>query len=143
MCDQLIVTPLLALTRAASAESSQILEVPTLTAWGKIFAMLLLAVLGVAYLVWRRPVMRAQAILETSPLGGNQPSSQLIDWRGFLGALVVVEGLALVAITVAAWTYRPISTTDRLGVLTSGAILALIVHLLILARNQRSHEDEL
>lgn len=38
-------------------------EVPSLTQWGKIYALLLLAALGVAYLVWRRPIMQALSLI--------------------------------------------------------------------------------
>ncbi len=118
-------------TFALPADAS---EIPSLTIWGKIFAFLLLGALGVAYLVWRRPLLQAQAILETSPLGGGQAPSPLVDWGLYLKTLVVIEMCLVVAVVVLHYTGRPISTLDTFGTLASGAIVALVVHLLILAR---------
>ncbi len=110
-------------------------EVPSLTAWGKIFSVLLLAALGVAYLVWRRPVVQAQAILETSPLGPGQSSLPLVDWRQYFKTAAVIEIVALLGVGVLRLVHHPLSGVDTLGVLASGAIVALVVHLLILARS--------
>ncbi len=111
------------------------LEVPSFTFWGKLFAMLLLAALGVAYLVWRRPVVQAQAILETSPLGAGHQPPALVDWSLYVKTLIVIEALALVGIGLTRVVFRPLSVTDTLGIVASGAIVALVVHLLILARS--------
>ena len=109
-------------------------EVPTLTAWGKIFSLLLLAALGVAYLVWRRPVLQAQAILETSPLGTARPAPPLVDWSLYIKALLVVEAVALAAVWAwSTWKGR-LSSMDGLGILASGAIAAFVIHLLILSQ---------
>lgn len=119
----------------SSITPSGVHEVPTLTAWGKIFSALLLAALGVAYLVWRRPIARAQAILETSPLGSGSPTPPLVDWRLYFKTLLVLEALSLAGIGIVRLVARPLSTLDSLGVIGAAAIVALVVHLLILARS--------
>ena len=106
--------------------------VPTLTAWGKIFSILLLGALGVAYLVWRRPVVQAQAILETSPLGMSQPAPPLVSWPTYFLAFVLTEVVAMAGVWGWALAGHPIQQIDVLGVLASGAIVAFVIHLLIL-----------
>lgn len=112
-------------------------EVPSLTGWGKILSCLLLAALGVASVVWRRPVLYAQAILETSPLGSGHWSGSLVDWRLCVKTVVAVEVFATGAVWVVGVCWRPLSTTDTLGVVGSGAILAFVIHLLVLHRRPR------
>ena len=115
-------------------------NVPTLTSWGKIFALLLLVALGVAYLVWRRPIMQAQAILETSPLGSSQAgATPLVDWVLCLKFLVLIEIAAGGAILAWGKVKQPLATIDALGVLTSGVILAFVLHLLWLGRRGGSN----
>ncbi|MEE9296221.1 MAG: hypothetical protein V3W34_14840 [Phycisphaerae bacterium] len=109
-------------------------EVPSLTGWGKIFSVLLLAALGVAYLVWRRPVLQAQAILETSPLGTGPQSGPLVDWSLYFKTLLGIEAAALIIVGVLSWTGRPLVWVDTWGVFGAGAIVAMVIHLLILAR---------
>lgn len=110
-------------------------SVPSLTVWGKMFSGLLLATLGVAYLVWRRPVLQAQAILETSPLGTGRPAPPLVDWMLYLKTLLATEFVAAVGLLIARSAIGPMAMLDMLGVLGSGAIVALVVHLLLLARD--------
>ncbi len=117
-------------------------EIPTLTAWGKIFSVLLLAALGVAYLVWRRPVMQARAILETSPLGTRDRSTTLVDWGLYVKALIALDGLALIAVAALKLSGRTVGGIDVLGVLASGAIVAFVVHLLILGRGTDSTDHD-
>ncbi len=114
-------------------------DIPTLTGWGKIFSALLLTAMGVAYLVWRRPVMQAQAILETSPLGAGHRMQPLMDWRLYLNVLLGVEAVALVSVLASARVGHPLSVLDRCGVLGSGAIVALVAHLLLIARGDGGH----
>ena len=104
-------------------------EVPTLTGWAKIYSFALLAALGVAVLVWRRPVVQAQAVLETSPLGLNRPVS-LPDWRGYAVTLVLVETLAFAGVVVFddLWAARP--AADWLGLAGCAAVVAFVMHLL-------------
>ena len=108
--------------------------VPSLTAWGKIFSFLLLAALGVAYLVWRRPVVQARAILETSPLGTSPRLVTLVDWPLYVKTLLAVEALAMGGLICLRLTARPLTSTDSLGVAASAAIVAFVLHLLLLAR---------
>ena len=82
-----------------AAVVSEPLEVPSLTVWGKVFSCLLLAALGAAYLVWRRPVVKAQA------------GVWLFRLAGYL-----------------------LTGVDTLGILASGAIVAFVIHLLLLSR---------
>jgi hypothetical protein len=110
------------------------LEVPSLTAWGKIFSFLLLAALGVAYLVWRRPVDRARAILETSPLGSEEQTGSLVDWGLCAKVVVLVEVLAVATILGFRIQGYALSAIDTLGVLGVGAIVAFVIHLLWLSR---------
>lgn len=115
-------------------------EVPSLAGWGKIFSVLLLGTLGVAYLVWRRPVIQAQAILETSPLGTGQPSLPLVDWKLYLKTLAATELVAVIGMALLSFSGRRLENGDSLGVLVSGGIVALVIHLLILARRgERDH----
>lgn len=113
-------------------------EVPSLTVWGKVFSFLLLAALGVSALVWRRPVLYAQAVLETSPLGSGLWCGKLADWRLYLKTLLVVETLAIVSVLFFGDGGYFVSTTDTLGLTGSGAIVAFVVHLLLLHRRRRS-----
>ncbi len=113
-------------------------EIPSLTAWGKIFSFLLLAALGVAYLVWRRPVDRARAILETSPLGSEEQTASLVDWGLYAKVVVVLEVLALVVILGMRTQGLVLSRVDTLGVLGVGAIVAFVIHLLWLGRRSDS-----
>ncbi len=113
-------------------------ELPSLQIWGKIFSGLLLGTIGVAYLVWRRPVMQAQAILETSPLGTGSPSPPLIDWSLFIRTCIVVEA----TLGVSLWAFsamlgRGIAMLDVLGVLGAGVIVSFVAHLLLLGRGER------
>ena len=110
-------------------------EIPSLTTWGKIFSVLLLAAFGVAYLVWRRPVLQAQAILETSPLGAGCRCAPLVDWMLYLKTVIGVETVALLVVWALSRMGRPLAWVDTLGVLGSGAIVAMVLHLLILAYN--------
>lgn len=115
-------------------------DVPTLTGWGKIFSLLLLATLGVAYLVWRRPVVQAHAILETSPLGTPSLPPTLVDLSLYIRTLLVVELVALAVVWGLYSMQGGLVGIDALGVFTSGAIVAFVVHLLILG--QRGHDDQ-
>lgn len=117
-----------------------ILEIPSLTAWGKIFSMLLLAALGVAYIVWRRPVVRAQAILETSPLGTGSAAPPLVDWFLYTKLFLLINGMAVLVIMALRLSGRILNLLDTLGVLASGAIVAFVVHLLLLSR--RDHDGD-
>ena len=117
-----------------AAAVSEPLEVPSLTVWGKVFSCLLLAALGVAYLVWRRPVVKAQAILETSPLGSEEQACPLVDWVLYVKTLLVVNLLALAGIWVFRLAGYPLTGVDTLGILASGAIVAFVIHLLLLSR---------
>ena len=109
-------------------------HLPSLTAWGKIFSLLLLAALGVAYLVWRRPIDRARAILETSPLGGGEESASLVDWGLYVKVLLGLELVGLLGIGAFRLNGFVLSGLDTMGVLGCGAIVAFVVHLLVLAR---------
>jgi hypothetical protein len=124
---------------ASSLETTGAYEIPSLTAWGKIFSVLLLVALGVAYIVWRRPIVQAQAILETSPLGVGQPVT-LVDWSLYFRTLLAIEVLALCGIGTLRIVGRPLAALDMLGVIASGAIVALVVHLLWLARGGRERD---
>ena len=117
-------------------------EVPSLTIWGKVLSCLLLAALGVASVVWRRPVLYAQAILETSPLGAGHWSGSLVDWRLFVKTAVAVELLAVASVWFVGVCWRPFSTTDTLGVVGSAAIVAFVIHLLMLHRRPRIGDGE-
>lgn len=116
------------------AAGSGPLEVPSLTVWGKVFSCLLLGALGVAYLVWRRPIVKAQAILETSPLGTEERTSPLVDWVLYLKAWLAIDLLALAGIWVLRLSGLILTGVDTLGILASGAIVAFVVHLLLLSR---------
>lgn len=130
----LIWVPLSFSVGAVLPMSSPALEVPSLTSWGKVFSLLLLGALGVAYLVWRRPVVQAQAILETSPLGPVQVSPVLVDPVLYLKVLVFTELAGIGLVCGVRWLGRAVSTVDTVGVLASGAIVAFVVHLLWLGR---------
>ncbi len=130
-----------ALWEPSASAGQAVREIPTLTAWGKIFSVLLLGALGVAYLVWRRPVAQARAILETSPLGVSHPTAPLVDWRRYFKTLLALETLAIASVLLARLAGRPLTAMDTLGVLGSSAIVALVVHLLILARSGGGHCD--
>lgn len=109
--------------------------VPSLTAWGKIFSFLLLAALGVAYLVWRRPMVQARAILETSPLGTSPDVVTLVDWALYTKVLLAVEALAMGGvILLRLLAERSLTPTDTLGVVASASIVAFVLHLLLLTR---------
>lgn len=109
--------------------------VPSLTAWGKIFSFLLLAALGVAYLVWRRPMVQARAILETSPLGTSPDVMTLVDWGLYCKVLFGIEALAMGGvILLRLLAERSLTPTDTLGVVASGSIVAFVLHLLLLTR---------
>lgn len=109
--------------------------VPSLTAWGKIFSFLLLAALGVAYLVWRRPMVQARAILETSPLGTSSGVVALVDWVLYGKVLLAVEALAMGGVVLLRFlAERSLTPTDTLGVMASASIVAFVVHLLLLTR---------
>ncbi len=107
-------------------------EVPSLTQWGKVYALLLLAALGVAYLVWRRPIMQAQAVLETSPLGGK--GTPLVDWLSYLKLLVAMEVVAGVVIGVLSQSGVRLGGLDAMGFVGATAIVAFVLHLLWLSR---------
>ena len=109
--------------------------VPSLTAWGKIFSFLLLAALGVAYLVWRRPMVQARAILETSPLGTSPDVVTLVDWILYCKVLLAVEALAMGGVVLfRVVAERSFTPTDTLGVAASASIVAFVLHLLMLTR---------
>lgn len=109
--------------------------VPSLTAWGKIFSFLLLAALGVAYLVWRRPMVHARAILETSPLGTSPDVVTLVDWVLYCKVLLAVEALAMSGVVLLRLlAERPLTPTDTMGVIASASIVAFVLHLLMLTR---------
>jgi hypothetical protein len=110
-------------------------EAPTLSGWGKIFIVLLLAARGVAYLVWRRPIVEAKAIIETSPLRSDQAPMAMVDLRLFLVSLVVVEGLAGIGLVLWSEGHR-VSTMDKVGTVGAAAIIAFVAHLLILANRR-------
>ncbi|NOT02781.1 MAG: hypothetical protein HOP29_19440 [Phycisphaerales bacterium] len=130
----LLAGALLLLSWEPAATHRPVVEIPSLTAWGKIFSMLLLAALGVSYIVWRRPVVRAQAILETSPLGTGSIAPPLVDWLLYAKLFLVVNGLAMLGVMGIRLSGRVLSALDTLGVLASGAIVAFVVHLLLLSR---------
>lgn len=132
-----LIASALLLPAHAGAGAAGIHEVPSLTVWGKVFAFLLLAALGVAYLVWRRPVVQARAILETSPLGGSQQPGELIDSLLMLKMLAAFEAASVAGIVIALAAGRPLSWLDTLGLLGSAAIIAFIVHLLVLGQRGR------
>ncbi len=117
---------------SSAAVAGQV-EVPSLTQWGKIYALLLLAALGVAYLVWRRPIMQAQAVLETSPLGEKSPP--LVDWSSYLKLLVIMEIVAGGVIGILMQSGMAIDGINTIGALGATAIVAFVVHLLWLARS--------
>jgi len=123
-----------ALWRPTGLARSAVHAVPSLTAWGKIFSFLLLAALGVAYLVWRRPVVQARAILETSPLGTSSGAVGLVDWPLYVKTLLAVEALAMVVLVALRLAGRALGTTDTLGIAASAAIVAFVLHLLLLTR---------
>jgi hypothetical protein len=136
----LLTGGLLLLSWEPSATPRTSVEIPSLTAWGKIFSMLLLAALGVSYIVWRRPVVRAQAILETSPLGTGSGAPPLVDWFLYAKLFLVVNGLAMLGVMGIRLSGRVLSVLDTLGVLASGAIVAFVIHLLLLSR--RDHDGD-
>lgn len=130
------------LSNRTDATSSGLHAVPSLTAWGKIFSFLLLAALGVAYLVWRRPLVQARAILETSPLGTTSGVVALVDWTLYVKVLLAVEALAMGAVVLLRlFAERSLTPTDTLGIVASASIVAFVVHLLMLSRRQGEGGD--
>ncbi len=104
-------------------------EVPALGEWAKIYALALLAALGVAVVVWRRPVVQAQAVLETSPLGAG-PTGSLFDWRGYLATLMVVETLAFASVLVLDDLRAARPPANWLGLAGCAAVVAFMLHLI-------------
>jgi len=119
-----------------------VLEIPSLTAWGKVFSFLLLTALGVAYLVWRGPIVRAQAILETSPLGAGAQSAALVDWHLYLKTILATDGAALACVVGLRMAGITLTTVDTMGLLASGAIVAFVIHLLLLSRRGDRHSRD-
>jgi cbb3-type cytochrome oxidase subunit 3 len=109
------------LVRQAAAPPS---NVPTLSEWGAILMVLLLVAVGVFFLVGRGRT--SMALAAAAPSATFERPMKATDWR-LLGkvTLYVEAAIALVLIALSA---RPV---DVAGALTSGFVVAFIVHLLI------------
>jgi CHRD domain/IPTL-CTERM motif len=99
-------------------------NVPTLSEWGAILMVLLLVAVGVFFLVGRGRT--SMALAAAAPSATFEGPMKATDWR-LLGkvTLYVEAAIALVLIALSA---RPV---DVAGALTSGFVVAFIVHLLI------------
>lgn len=135
-----MVVGLVLMGMAAAGERLEpgVYAVPTLSVWGKVIALLSLGALGASFLVWRQVVVRANAILETSPLGASPMGVRrkpvaLVDWRLLILVGVVMEILAAVGLWVAHWSHVPVSRLDVVGWLFAAAIVAFIAHLVVIA----------
>jgi hypothetical protein len=126
-------TGLLGLAAAGERLEPGLYAVPSLSVWGKVIAMLSLGALGASFLVWRQVVLRANAILETSPLGASRKPVALVDWRMLILVGITMETIVAIGLWVAHRSGVTVSNLDVVGWLFVAAIVAFIVHLVIIA----------
>jgi hypothetical protein len=102
---------------------------PTLSEWGAILMTLLFIAAGVFFLTGRsRVTTLASAVAPTPGIGLQKP----VDWKLLLKVSLVLEGL--IALSLIALRAGPV---DSAGAMTSGVIVAFIVHMLILSARRR------
>lgn len=98
-------------------------QVPTLSEWGAILMGLLIAAAGVFFLARRRTSM---ALAAGAPAPVAEGPMKAIDWSLLAKVTLYVEAGIVLALVV--WSATPV---DVAGAVTSGLVLAFIVHLLI------------
>ncbi len=102
-----------------------------MSAWGGIIAVLLSLALGVAVVVWRRAVLHAYAVLETSPLGLPVSIQEpWIDGRRLACTVVLFEGLAFLCVFVLGMQGRLLMGREVLGIIGSAGLCSFVVYLL-------------
>lgn len=112
--------------------TGEVLRVP----WGQIAPALLVCALVVSYLVFEQRVRASRRVSETSPLGGRGPAP-LVNGGLYLKVLLGVEALVTGMILVLPMLGRTWSAPDIGRVLLAGAIVAFIVHLVMVGMTRR------
>jgi hypothetical protein len=103
---------------------------PTLSEWGAILMGLLIVAAGVFFLVGRRKgAMEFAGAAPTMTVDGPTKS---IDWKLLAKVTLYVEATIMIALAALA-----AGATDVAGALTSGLLVAFIVHVLIAASRRR------
>ena len=101
--------------------------VPTLSEWGAIIMGLLVIATGLFFILGRGRLAAALGNVE----GTVSSDRNAIDWKLYVRTAVIVEivlGLALVALS------SRVTPTDAMGALTSGLIVAFVMHMLLVSR---------
>jgi hypothetical protein len=97
--------------------------VPTLSEWGAILMGLLIIAACVFFLAGRKPSM---ALAGAAPSPVAQGPTKAVDWRLLAKVTLYVEAVIVLALIALSAT-----TVDVAGAVTSGLVVAFIIHLLI------------
>jgi len=112
------------LVRQQTGGGGGALGAPTLSEWGAILMTLLFIALGTFFIIARG---RSAAMLTPAgQTGGTEQTAKAIDWR-LLAKIAVITEIAIAAALIALRA----DAVDVFGALTSGLIVAFILHLFV------------